>query len=111
MPAKKRTPFQREKDLEKTSELYLKGHSQYEIARVIGVSRTQITYDIADLQKRWLERSMMNIDERKAEELAKVDRLEAEYWKGWEDSRRPTKASTAQVTTAGKHPGKTVTNK
>lgn len=111
MAAPKRTKIQREKDLLRTAELYLKGWPQYEIARELKVSQPQIAYDIKDLISRWKEKAVMNIDERKAEELAKIDRLEAEYWKGWEDSRRPTKVSTAQATTAGANPGKTVTNK
>lgn len=111
MAAPKRTKIQREKDLLRTAELYLKGWPQYAIAKELKVSQPQIAYDIKDLIGRWKEKAVMNIDERKAEELAKIDRLEAEYWQGWEDSRRPTKVSTAQATTAGANPGKTVTSK
>ncbi len=111
MAARKRTPAQRARDLLKTAEMYLHGKTQQEIAQEIGVSRVQITFDLQEVRVWWRERAAMAIDERKAEELAKVDRLEAEYWKGWEDSRRPTKVSTAQATTAGANPGKTVTNK
>lgn len=95
----------------KTADMYLHGKTQEEIAKEIGVSRVQITLDLKEIRVWWRERTSMDLDEHKAEELAKIDRLEAEYWKGWEDSRRPTKVSSAQATTAGKHPGKTVTNK
>lgn len=111
MAAPKRTRIQREKDLLRTAELYLKGWPQYEIAKELKVSQPQIAYDIKDLIGRWKEKAAMNIDERKAEELAKVDRLEAEYWKGWEDSRKATKVTNAQTTTAGAKPGNTISKK
>ena len=41
-----RTEQQRNSDLVRISKLYLQGHTQLEIAQQIGVSRTQISYDI-----------------------------------------------------------------
>jgi len=86
MAAPKRTRFQRETDLLKLSELYLKGQTQAEIAALLGVSQPQISNDLATLRGRWQKAATTNIDKLKARELAKVDRLEREYWDAWQRS-------------------------
>jgi len=89
--APKRTKFEREKDLLAISSLYLQGITQAEIGQRIGVSQQQISYDLKVLRKRWLQSSIVNIDEAKARELARVDHLEREYWEAWEKSKNPVK--------------------
>jgi predicted transcriptional regulator len=78
-----RSKLERERDLLKTAELYLQGKTQCEIAGVLGVSQPTISKDLKELQKRWLEKSVKAIDERKAEELAKIDQLERTHWEAW----------------------------
>jgi hypothetical protein len=95
----------------KTAELYLKGVTQQEIAAAIGVSRKQIEYDLVDIRTWWRERTVFDLDEWKAEQLAKLDALEAQCWKSWEDSRKPTKITTESKTTAGAHPGSTASER
>jgi hypothetical protein len=83
----KRTPFQRERDLERVTQLYLQGLSQYAIADIIGtVTRSQIARDIQEIQKRWREAGLINFNEAVNRELARVDRLEATHWRAWEKS-------------------------
>jgi hypothetical protein len=91
-----RTSAQRLKDLEIIEDMYLAGKSQYKIAEVIGVSRQQVGYDIEELRQRWIARTAMKIDQKKAEELAKIDRLEQEYWMAWQESRKEFKANTVR---------------
>lgn len=79
----RRPEFQREADLLRTGELYIQGKTQIQIAEIIGVSQGTISNDLKELQKRWKEKSIQLIDERKAEELAKVDQLERTYWEAW----------------------------
>jgi transcriptional regulator with XRE-family HTH domain len=102
MAANKRTKHQRENDLRRVSELYLQGLKQAEIAEQLGVSRQQITYDLRILQRRWQQSSLVNLNEKKALELAKIDHLEQRYWQAWEDSRksRETTTSTTERTSA-----------
>ena len=45
-----------------------------------------ISYDLKKIQETWRESALIDIDEAKARELAKVDRLEREYWDAWERS-------------------------
>lgn len=87
MAAPKRTKRQREADLVTIAELYLACKPQYEIAKVVGVSRQQIAYDLVEIREQWKQRYTTKIEDAKQEELAKIDRLEQEYWKGWEESK------------------------
>jgi len=38
------------------------------------------------MQKQWLEATLIDFNEAKAREIAKVDRLEREYWSAWSRS-------------------------
>jgi hypothetical protein len=93
MAAKKRTAAQREKDLTIISEMYLAAYRQDEIAKRIGVHRTQITYDLNEIRARWMKDAVRKIDERKGEELARLDRLEMEYWDAWRKSQEEFKST------------------
>jgi hypothetical protein len=50
------------------------------------LSQQTISNDIRAIQKEWLASSLRDFDEMRAQELAKIDRLEREYWRGWERS-------------------------
>jgi hypothetical protein len=98
MAAPKRTTFQRERDLEQITSLYLTGKTQQAIADVIGVSRQQISLDIQAIKKRWRESSLIDIGEAKNRELDRLDKLEQIYWSAWENSlgeRTRTKQETS----------------
>jgi len=77
---------QREEQLANVARLYLQGQTQAAIGKQLGVSQRQISYDLAIVRERWLESSIRNFDEAKAQELAKIDRVELEFWRGWERS-------------------------
>jgi len=70
----------------RVSDMYLKGMYQSEIAASLDVSQPTISRDITALQKEWKESALVDFNEAKAEELAKVDKLEREYWDAWERS-------------------------
>lgn len=82
-----RTDFQREYDYLRIANLYLRGHTQFEIGQVVGVHQTQISQDLKILHTRWLKSGLRDFDELKGEQLAKLDKLETEYWEGWERSK------------------------
>lgn len=86
MAAKKRTAFQRENDLVIIAELYLRGKSQHEIAKHIGISQKMISIDLALIRSRWAEKYISDINQAKFEELAKIDQLELTYWEAWDRS-------------------------
>lgn len=67
--------------------MYLRGEYQSEIAKHFGVNQSTISRDIAALRDEWLQSALVDINEAKAKELAKVDQLEREYWDAWQRSR------------------------
>lgn len=69
------------------AEMYLSGKSQTAIAAEINVNQSTVSRYIKRLQDRWRAASAELIDDRKARELAKIDRLEREYLEAWEKSK------------------------
>jgi len=94
MAANKRTKFQIERDRQLITDLYCQGMIQADIAerinedpdRAYTLSQQMISYDILRIQEFWRNSSLRDFDDAKGEELAKVDRLEREYWRAWERS-------------------------
>jgi hypothetical protein len=87
MAARKRTPFQREEDLVQITRLYLQGRTQRDIAEVVGVSQGQVNHDLKLIQQRWRESSIMDMNEAKQKELARIDEVEIQFWEAWERSK------------------------
>ncbi len=67
--------------------LYLRGASQLHIAQEVGVNQSQISRDLKFLNEKWRESSLIDINEAKMKELAKIGQLEQEYWTAWEKSK------------------------
>lgn len=90
--ASKRTAGERERDYPEIAKMYLQGETQADIAREISskrhysLSRAQIAFDLKKIKGRWLESSLVDFDQIKAKELAKIDVLERAYWEGWDRS-------------------------
>lgn len=68
------------------ADLYLSGYTQVEIAAKHRVTQQQISSDLHVLQKQWLDAALMDFNEAKSRELARIDRLEREYWEAWQRS-------------------------
>lgn len=83
---KRRSPAQVARDRRVISNLYMKGWLQTDIAKELGISNATISRDLRTLYKQWERSSLVDIDSKKAEELAKIDHLEREYWDAWERS-------------------------
>ena len=94
----KRTKFQREAHLVEIKESYLRGDTQMEIAARLGLSQAQISIDLATIQRRWRESSIVDLNEAKRRELERIDVLEREYWQAWEASKGEQQRSTASKT-------------
>lgn len=69
------------------AELYLQGWWQTEIAKEVKVTQQCVSQDLSVLRRLWQQSAMVNIDKIKAKELAKIDRLESEYWTAWDKSK------------------------
>lgn len=75
----------------KVAALYLAGNIQTEIASELGVDQATISRDLTALQKLWSEQALRDLGEAKAEQLAKIDKLEREYWEAWVKSQNEQK--------------------
>ena len=98
MSAPKRTAFEREAQLVEIKDAYLRGDTQMSIAQRFGLSQSQISRDLATIQRRWRESSIVDIYEAKQRELERIDVLEREYWQAWEASKGEQSRSTASKT-------------
>lgn len=101
MAAPKRTKVQRERDLADIAQMYLQGKTQVEIAEKLEISQQQVSYDLKILQDRWRKAALRDLDTAKAEQLAKIDELEREYWRAWEESKETYESSVTEKVTAG----------
>jgi len=96
MTGKRRSTSQLIRDRRRIADCYLSGWTQAAIAEELGVSQPTISLDLKALQKNWLESSLIDYNEAKAQELAKVDRLEREYWAAWEASKEDKETQTTE---------------
>lgn len=96
MASTKRTPAERESDLLKIASLYFEGKTQAEIAGQLNITQQQVSYDLKTLQTRWSESAIVKIDEAKGRELAKVDKLELEYWSAYRKSQKEFRSVSAK---------------
>jgi DNA-binding MarR family transcriptional regulator len=87
MPAP-RPKRQREKDLETTAHMYLRGAYQSEIAAVIGVTQATISNDIRELLKRWREAQIKDIDILRAREIERLNEVESAAWAEYKRSQQ-----------------------
>lgn len=98
------------------AEMYLKGETQHDIAayleerRDYNYNRSKVANDIQRLRETWEQSALMDFHRRRAQELAKIDLLEQEYWEAWEESREPYQERTVEGEPAANeelngHPG------
>ena len=106
MSGKRRSKSQLVRDRRRIADMYLQGKTQAAIAESVGIDQSTVSRDIAALHSDWKASALIDIDEAKARELAKVDRLEREYWDAWEHSRED--AETLRQEGSGEAPSKIV---
>lgn len=70
----------------KVAELYLKGNPQTAIGEEVGVKQSTVSRDLLAIRKQWLESTLMDFNEAKAREMARIDQLERVAWEAWEKS-------------------------
>lgn len=66
--------------------LYLQNYTLEEIATKTNSTVPAIRRDLSLLRKEWLRSNMLDLNEARARELAKIDRLEFTYWQSWQKS-------------------------
>jgi predicted transcriptional regulator len=78
--------------------MYLAGATQTEIANEYEVSQSMISKDLKAIRKQWLASAVKDFDTLKAQELARIDRLEKEYWNAWFESKEDAEETRTEVT-------------
>jgi hypothetical protein len=84
-----RSEQQREADMERVAQLYVRGYSQLRIGRALELTREQVRYDIAEIRNRWRESTLVNFSAAQEEELARIEQREATAWTSFEASCKP----------------------
>src|SRR5215470_12294572 len=85
------TPQQRLAILERRKNVaarYVRGQTQWEIARAFEVTQATISGDLKAIRAEWLAQAVLDMEAIKARELAKVDETERNAWKAWHRSCR-----------------------
>ena len=67
----------------RVSELYIEGRSMAEVGKIIGVSHDTVFRDIRWCREQWRTRAADNIQKHTERELARIDHLDIEAWRGW----------------------------
>lgn len=86
------------RDRRRIADLYLQGWTQADIAEDVGRGIGTVNRDLKAIQAQWIDSALIDFDEAKAKELAKVDRLEREYWDAWERSKENKEVTTKEQT-------------
>jgi hypothetical protein len=61
----------------------------YQIAQELDISDATVARDLKEIQKLWLASSLRDFDAARAQEIAKIDQAEREYWAAWQRSQVP----------------------
>lgn len=75
-------------------ELYVRGYSQWEIAKEIKVEQSVVHQDLEAIHSIWQERMVQSFDEHKRRELAKVDEIERLAYAEYARSQKPERTKT-----------------
>jgi hypothetical protein len=86
--SKHRSKSEKHRDRLLISDYYLKGYSQMEIGVKTNLSQSTVSKDIKILIRYWTRAQYRNIDCLQEQELARINKLEIEYWEAWERSKK-----------------------
>lgn len=93
-----RTEEERERDLPVIANLYARGWNMHQIAGFMQeklypergtVTIRQVSKDIEQIRQDWMHSALIDFNEARGIEIAKLNTLETAYWQAWEESRSP----------------------
>lgn len=68
------------------AQMYCEGKSQFEIADRFKISQVMVSYDLKKIRDAWLATAILDWDDVKAKELAKLDLIEERMWEAYHRS-------------------------
>lgn len=83
---RKNSEYQLHDRRKQVAQMYLQGKTQWDIARAISVSQSLVCQDLKAIREQWLASMLQDFDEKKAQELAKIDNIEEVAWIGYHRS-------------------------
>lgn len=97
----------------KVGEYWIKGKSYRTIAELLGISPAQVGRDLSHARMLWQKSTMATLDALLSAELARIDQVEAEAWRGWARSQQTLKETTRErsITSAEDDEGGGITDK
>jgi len=98
VPGVRRNPAAISRDRRRIAKMYLRGELQADIAKDTGLTESMVSRDLKALQDEWRASSLIDIDEAKAKELARIDELERTYWQAWARSQEDAEIERTKVT-------------
>lgn len=91
---KKRNKLQKQADYNKISEYYIEGVNQATIAKIMGLSQSQVSNDLEAIRQGWVKETSLEIDVAKAERIKDLEKMKKEAWEAWEKSKRTRQVKT-----------------
>lgn len=88
----RREPAQVDRDRKRIAELYLKRWLQVDIAEELKIDQSTVSRDLAAIREQWRKSTLIDFNEAKARELARIDNLEMTYFEAWDRSLDPFKS-------------------
>jgi len=85
------------RDRRRIADLYLRGRLQAEIADELKIDQSTVSRDLKALYEEWRQSALIDFNEAKARELAKIDHLERTYYEAWERSREDAEVEATKV--------------
>ncbi len=67
----------------RVAQMYCEGKTQFEISKATGVTQAMISVDLKTIREAWLATAIMDWDDVKAKELAKLDLVEERMWEAY----------------------------
>lgn len=89
------------RDRKRIAELYLQGWLQVDIAQDVGIDQSTVSRDLKAIRDEWLKSTLVDFNEAKAKELARIDAVEVEAWAAYERSKGKREVTTQESAAVG----------
>lgn len=76
-------------DRAKVANLYLRGEAIHSIAATMNLTPKAVVSDLRVIRAEWRDSAMFDFGLARQQELARIDMIEAEAWRAWDNSKSP----------------------
>ena len=97
---RKRTKPVREEQLLQIAGMHLEHLSQRDIAAKLGLSQSQVSRDLKEVERLWQSSHQQDMAALQAEELSRIDHIEKTAWAAWRRSCEPEETQSQEKSTS-----------